>query len=98
MIPAAYTSYNEVSAAGVPLVAMVTPEPSQQVLAAWGRYGHQSPLVQRHLQTRDPRASRLSDVIDLAAFRERELYHARVPATRRRAPARGHAAGAADRC
>ena len=55
VIPAAYTSYNEISADGTPLVAMVAPEPSQRILAAWGRYGHQNPLVQRHLETRDPR-------------------------------------------
>ncbi len=30
--------------------------------------------MQRHLEIRDPRACRLSDVIDLAVFRERELY------------------------
>jgi DNA-binding CsgD family transcriptional regulator len=75
VIPAAYTSYNEVSAEGIPLVAMVAPEPSQRILAAWGRYGHQNPLVQRHLKTRDSRASRLSDVTSLDAFRELELYH-----------------------
>ena len=62
IIPAAYTSYNEVGADGTPLVTMVTPEAPQHVLANWGRYGHQNPLVRHHLATRDPRAYRLSDV------------------------------------
>jgi DNA-binding CsgD family transcriptional regulator len=76
IIPAAYTSYNEVSSTdGTPLVAMVAPEPSQRILEQWGRYGHQNPLVQRYLATRDGRAYRLSDVIEMNAFRERELYH-----------------------
>jgi DNA-binding CsgD family transcriptional regulator len=75
IIPAAYTSYNEVSADGTPLVAMVAPEPSQRMLQQWARYGHQNPLVQRYLATRDPRAYRLSDVIEMSVFRERELYH-----------------------
>jgi DNA-binding CsgD family transcriptional regulator len=76
IIPAAYTSYNEVSSIdGTPLVAMVAPEPSQRILQQWGRYGHQNPLVQRYLATRDGRAYRLSDVIEMNAFREREVYH-----------------------
>ena len=54
---------------------MVAPEPSQRILQQWGRYGHQNPLVQRYLATRDGRAYRLSDVIEMNAFRERELYH-----------------------
>ncbi|HWK29358.1 MAG TPA: helix-turn-helix transcriptional regulator [Solirubrobacter sp.] len=74
LIPAAYTSYNEVGADGTPLVTLVAPEPPERVLRQWGRYGHQNPLIQRHLARRDPRASRLSDVIALDAFRQRELY------------------------
>lgn len=74
VIPNAYTSYNEIAADGTPLVTIVTPEPDQRQLERWGRYGHQSPLVERYLRTRDPRAYRLSDVIALEEFRERELY------------------------
>jgi DNA-binding CsgD family transcriptional regulator len=74
VIPAAYTSYNEVSSDGIPLVAMVTPEPSQRLLEAWGRHGHENPLVQRYLETRDARAYRLSDVIAPEVFRRRALY------------------------
>jgi DNA-binding CsgD family transcriptional regulator len=74
VIPNAYTSYNEIAADGTPLVTIVQPEPAPRWLERWGRYGHQNPLVQRYLETRDPRAHRLSDVIDHAAFRERELY------------------------
>jgi DNA-binding CsgD family transcriptional regulator len=75
LIPAAYTSYNEVSADGTPLVTLVTPDAPKQIMANWGRYGHQNPLVRHHLQSRDPRAYRLSDVTPMAAFRELELYH-----------------------
>jgi DNA-binding NarL/FixJ family response regulator len=75
IIPAAYTSYNEVGSDGNPLATLVTPEPPQRVIAQWGRYGHQNPLVQHHLATRDPRAYRLSDVTAMSAFRELELYH-----------------------
>lgn len=80
VIPAAYTSYNEVGADGAPRVTMVAPEAPARVLAEWSRYGHQNPLVHHHLATRDPRAHRLSDVTDMAAFRELELYtHVFVP-------------------
>jgi hypothetical protein len=75
IIPAAYTSYNEIGGDGNPLVTLVTPQAPQRILAQWGRYGHQNPLVQHHLATRDPRAYRLSDVTSMAAFRELELYH-----------------------
>jgi len=74
VIPAAYTSYNEVGADGAPLVTMVAPEPPARILASWSRVGHQNPLVHRYLATRDPRAYRLSDVIDMGAFRELDLY------------------------
>ena len=40
IIPAAYTSYNEVSGDGNPLVTLVTPEAPQRVLTQWGRFGH----------------------------------------------------------
>jgi DNA-binding CsgD family transcriptional regulator len=75
VIPNAYTSYNEIAADGTPLVTIVKPLPEPQWLQNWARLGHQNPLVQHHLETRDPRAHRLSDVIDHADFRKRELYH-----------------------
>jgi hypothetical protein len=37
VLPAAYTSYNEVGADGTPLVARVTPDPGQRYLGAWRR-------------------------------------------------------------
>ncbi|WP_445149767.1 helix-turn-helix transcriptional regulator [Baekduia sp. Peel2402] len=74
VIPNAYTSYNEFGADGTPLVAIVTPMPEQRLLENWARFGHQSPLVERYLRTRDPRAYRLSDVIAQAEFQQRDLY------------------------
>jgi DNA-binding CsgD family transcriptional regulator/GAF domain-containing protein len=74
VIPNAYTSYNEIGADGTPLVTIVTPRPEARWLEQWGRFGHQNPLVQRYLETRDPRAHRLSDVIEHADFRELDLY------------------------
>jgi len=75
IIPARYTSYNEISADGHPLVTLVAPQAPPEVLRNWGRLGHQNPLVQAHLRTHDTRVHRLSDVTDMRAFRELELYH-----------------------
>jgi DNA-binding CsgD family transcriptional regulator len=74
VIPNAYTSYNEVGPDGMPLVTLVTPMPARRVLESWSRYGHQNPLIEHHLRTRDPRAYRLSDVIAHEEFKRRELY------------------------
>jgi DNA-binding CsgD family transcriptional regulator len=74
VIPNACTSYNEIGADGTPLVTLVNPVPPQSVFEAWGRLGHQNPLVNRYLETRDPRATRMSDVIDIDRFRQLDLY------------------------
>jgi len=68
------TAYNEVAPDGSPLVVMVEPQPPAELIDIWGRLAHQSPLIQWHLASRDPRAQRMSDVIDHAKFRETDLY------------------------
>jgi DNA-binding CsgD family transcriptional regulator len=74
VVPSLYTSYNEIGADGRPLVVIVSPELDQRWLELWGQLGHQNPLVRHHLTTRDPRAHRMSDVIDGPSFRRLELY------------------------
>jgi DNA-binding CsgD family transcriptional regulator len=74
VVPSLYTSYNEIAADGRPLVTIVSPELDQRWLELWGQFGHQNPLIQRHLSTRDPRAYRMSDVIDGPSFRRLDLY------------------------
>ncbi|WP_155892301.1 helix-turn-helix transcriptional regulator [Conexibacter woesei] len=74
VIPNSCTSYNEIGGDGTPLVALVNPEPPPSIRESWGRFGHQNPLVQRYLQTRDPRATRMSDVISPERFRRLDLY------------------------
>ena len=74
VIPSVWTSYNEIGADGSPLVAIVTPEPGDEWLARWARLGHENPLIQRYLRTRDPRAYRITDVIDHTVFAETALY------------------------
>lgn len=68
------TAYNEIAPDGSPLVVLVDPTPDPALLDRWARYAHQSPLIQWHLRTRDPRAQRMSDVSDQAAFRATDLY------------------------
>jgi DNA-binding CsgD family transcriptional regulator len=74
VIPNSCTSYNEIGADGTPLVTLVNPVPPQAILDSWSRLGHQNPLVNRYLETRDPRATRMSDVINMEHFRRLELY------------------------
>lgn len=74
VVPSVYTSYNEITPDGRPLVAIVSPEPEQRWLALWGQLGHQNPLIQRYLATRDPRAYRMSDVVDEPSFRRLDIY------------------------
>lgn len=74
VLPSLYTSYNELGPDGRPLVVIVRPEPAREFLERWGSLGHQNPLVQRYLATRDPRAYRMSDVIAEAEFRRLDLY------------------------
>ena len=74
VLPSRFTSYNEIGADGTPLVVMVRPEPEREILERWGSLGHQNPLVQRHLATRDPRVYRMSDVVEEAEFRRLDLY------------------------
>ena len=74
IVPSAYTSYNEITSEGHPLVVIVSPELGQEWIERWGRLGHQNPLIRRYLATRDPRAYRMSDVIDAPAFRRLDLY------------------------
>lgn len=74
VLPSNCTAYNEVSAEGTPLVVIVEPEPAPELFDRWGQFAHQSPLIQWHLSNRDPRAQRMSDVTDIAAFQETDLY------------------------
>lgn len=74
VLPSQCTAYNEVSAEGIPLVVIVDPQPEHELLERWAQFAHQSPLIQHHLSTHDPRAQRISDVADEAAFRATDLY------------------------
>lgn len=74
LVPADYVSYNEVSRASGPGIAIVTPELPEWAYAAWAHHGAENPLVQRHLRTQDGRAYRLSDVVTRAELHRLALY------------------------
>ncbi|MEH3052436.1 MAG: LuxR C-terminal-related transcriptional regulator [Patulibacter minatonensis] len=74
VLPSHCTAYNEIAPDGSPLVVMVDPVPDAAVLASWGEFSWQSPLIQWHLQHRDPRAQRITDVASHEAFRATDLY------------------------
>jgi DNA-binding CsgD family transcriptional regulator len=74
LVPTDYVSYNEVTLAEGPGVAIVAPELPDWAYAAWAKHGAQNPLIQRHLRTRDGRAYRMSDVVTRAELHRLDLY------------------------
>lgn len=74
VLPSECTAYNEIAPDGSPLVVLVDPMPAPELLNRWAQYAHQSPLIQWHLSSRDPRAQRISDVVDHGEFRATDLY------------------------
>ena len=74
LVPADYSSYNEVPSDGGPMIAITEPELSKTVHEAWGRLAHTNPLVARMVRTRDGRPWRFSDVVSQAELREMPIY------------------------
>ena len=98
VIPAAYTSYNEVSADGDAAGGDGHARAARSGCSRMGPLRPPEPARAAPPRDRDPRAYRLSDVIDDGRLPRARALPRGVRAARRRAPARGHAAGAADGC
>lgn len=74
VVPADYSSYNEVPTDGGPMVAITEPELPESAHEAWGRLAPTNPLVARHMRTRDGRPWRFSDVIAQDELRQLPIY------------------------
>jgi len=78
LVPADYSSYNEVTAGGAAPVAIVQPELPAFAYEAWERLAMTNPLIGHFTRTRDTRPHRFSDVADMRVLRAtplfRELY------------------------
>jgi DNA-binding CsgD family transcriptional regulator len=71
-VPSRWASLNEVGRERV--VAMAAPELDSHWIARFAELGHQNPLYQRWVRTRDGRAYRFSDVTTRAELEATRLY------------------------
>ena len=95
LVPADYSSYNEVTASGTAPVAIVQPQPCPAfAYEAWERLATTNPLIGHFTRTRDTRPYRFSDVADMRVLRAtplfRELYARSASSTRSRSGSRRH--------
>ena len=74
LVPADYSSYNEVTAGGHAPVAIVEPELPAFAYEAWARHAGTNPLVNHFTRTRDTRPYRFSDVADMRVLRDTPLF------------------------
>jgi DNA-binding CsgD family transcriptional regulator len=70
--PSDFVSYNEVAPGAI--AAIVEPTIDDALMAVWGTYAHENPLLGQYIASRDSRAYRFSDLPSEAAFRRSMLY------------------------
>jgi DNA-binding CsgD family transcriptional regulator len=69
-----WVSLNEFGETGTPIATIVAPPVAAEVHEGFGRLGHQNPLVQRSMRTRDGRVYRLSDLVSQEELHALPLY------------------------
>jgi DNA-binding CsgD family transcriptional regulator len=73
MVPADFTSYNEL-VSGRPTFTRVEPTLPEWAYEAWGRLAGENPLIRRYARTRDSRPYRWSDVDGIAELRRGPIF------------------------
>ena len=73
-VPAEWCALNELPADLPRTVSLTEPPVPPEIHEAFARHGHQNPLVERYLATRDGRAIRLSDVVTRRQLHRLDLY------------------------
>jgi DNA-binding CsgD family transcriptional regulator len=73
-LPSDYVSLNEIGPGRRDVLALMTPEGSDQMLAAWVRNAHENPLLQHYQRTLEGRAMRFSDVCTAEHLHGLALY------------------------
>jgi DNA-binding CsgD family transcriptional regulator len=73
-VPADWCALNELPADLPRTISMTDPPVPIEIHDAFARHGAQNPLVQRYLQTRDGRATRISDVVTRRELHRLDLY------------------------
>jgi DNA-binding CsgD family transcriptional regulator len=75
-VPSEYCAMNEVPADVPGAVSLADPPIPASGHQLWVRYGHQNPLVQHFMHTRDGRATRFSDLLTRRELHRLEIYTA----------------------
>ncbi len=75
-VPADWCALNEVPVIPPDAISLTDPPVSAAIHEAFARYGHQNPIADYFLRTRDGRATRFSDLITRRQLHQLELYHA----------------------
>lgn len=74
-IPSDWVSINDIGPPAVgEVIAVVRPDLPRELYDEFGKYAHENPLLRRHVETRDGRAYRFSDVISRDDFHALGLY------------------------
>jgi DNA-binding CsgD family transcriptional regulator len=74
VIPAEWCALNEVPADLPHTVSISEPQAPEEVHLAFARYASENPLIEYHMQTRDGRATRFSDVVTRRELHRLDLY------------------------
>jgi DNA-binding CsgD family transcriptional regulator len=73
-VPSDFVSLNDIGPDTDRVVAVVTPDLSEDLYRIWGEYAFQNPLMQRYMETLDGRPYRFSDVMSREEYHALELY------------------------
>jgi DNA-binding CsgD family transcriptional regulator len=73
VLPSDYVSLNDIGPGPDQIVTIMQPD-APELLARWGQFAHENPLLRRYLRTLDGRAYRFSDVISREELRGLSLY------------------------
>jgi DNA-binding CsgD family transcriptional regulator len=75
-VPAEWCAINEVPADPPDAISLTDPPVPAAMHDAFARYGHQNPIADYFLRTRDGRATRFSDLVTRHQLHQLELYRA----------------------
>jgi DNA-binding CsgD family transcriptional regulator len=75
-VPADWCALNEVPAHPPPAISLTDPLVPATIHDAFARLGHENPIADHFLRTRDGRATRFSDLITRRELHRLDLYHA----------------------
>jgi DNA-binding CsgD family transcriptional regulator len=74
VVPADWCALNEVPADPPHTISLTDPPAPPAMHLAFGRFGHQNPLVEHYVKSRDSRAIRFSDLISRRRLHQLDLY------------------------